>query len=78
MELNDRFAAAGTIRLLAPTFVKLMNVSTPAQGAEPTLYAALRDDVNAGDFIGATGKEERTGPAGKVDLPPQAHDKAAC
>jgi len=68
---------SGTIRFLAPVLVKFMNVSTPAQGAEPTLYAALRDDVDAGDFIGPTGKEERTGPAGKVALPPQAHDKAA-
>ena len=68
---------SGTIRFLAPILVKFMNVSTPAQGAQPTLYAALRDDVQAADFIGPTGKEERTGPAGKVALPPQANDKAA-
>jgi len=67
---------SGTIQFLAPILVKFMNVSTPAQGAQSTLMAALQADVSSGDFYGPTGKEERTGPAGKVDLPPQAHDKA--
>ena len=64
------------IRFLAPILVKFMNVSTPAEGAAPTLMAALKADVNSGEFYAPTGKEERTGPAGLVDLPPQAHDKA--
>lgn len=68
---------SATIRFLAPVLVKFMNVSKPSEGAQSTLYAALREDVSAGDFIGPTGKEERTGPPGKVNLPPQANDKAA-
>ena len=67
---------SASIRFFAPILVKFMNVSTPAEGARPTLMAALDDNVNSGDFFGPTGKEERTGPPGKVDLPPQAYDKA--
>jgi len=91
MELKDKLSAAGKnikavvthpgtsntdlsrnmpfyIRLLAP-------FSAPAQGAESLLYGSLNTDVEAGDFIGPTGKEERIGPAGKVPLPPKASDK---
>lgn len=67
---------SATIRFLAPVLVKFMNISTPAEGAQSTLMAALSDSADSGDFYGPTGKEERTGPPGKVDLPPQAHDKA--
>ena len=63
------------IRFLAPILVMFMNVSRPSEGAESSLYAALESDVNAGDFIGPTGKGEHTGKAGKVNLPPKAHDK---
>ncbi|MEM7343492.1 MAG: oxidoreductase [Chloroflexota bacterium] len=63
------------VRMLVPVLALFMNVSNPAEGAEPSLYAALKSDVNAGDFIGPTGKEERTGVPGKVNLPPKAFDK---
>lgn len=64
------------IRMLIPVLSLFLNVSRPAQGAESLLYAALREDVEAGDFIGPTGKGERTGAAGKVPLPPKALDEA--
>lgn len=66
------------MRLLAPVLVKFMNVSTPAEGAQPTLYGATQPDVEAGDFIGPTGEGERAGPPGKVPLPPQAANKVLC
>jgi len=64
------------MRLLAPVLAPLMGMSKPAQGAESALYGALNPDVNPGDFIGPTGKEERGGPPGKVPLQPKAEDKA--
>ena len=66
------------IRVLAPILVRFMNVSTPAEGAESLLFAALDPSVEAGQFIGPTGKEERIGPPGVCELPPKAHDKALC
>ena len=66
------------IRFLLPVMAIFMNVSSPAQGARPTLMAALDSGVNSGDFIGPTGKEERGGPPGLVELPPKAYDKALC
>ncbi len=66
------------IRLLAPILVRFMDISTPAEGARSLLVAALGPDVNAGDFIGPTGKNERIGEPGLCALPPKAHDKALC
>ncbi len=66
------------IRFLAPVLVKFMNVSTPSEGAESSLYAALNSAVKPGDFIGPMGKQERTGPPGQCELPPHAHDKDLC
>ena len=66
------------IRVLAPILVRFMDVSTPAQGAESLLMAALDADVKAGQFIGPTGKNEQVGPPGLCELPPKAHDKALC
>lgn len=63
------------IRLLAPILSRFMNMASSAEGAEPSLYAALNDDVEAGDFIAPTGPEQRTGPPGKVALPAKALDK---
>lgn len=63
------------IKLLAPVLGRIMNMSAPAQGAESLLYGALMPDVQAGDFIGPTGPEERTGAAGKVPLPEKASNK---
>ena len=63
------------LRLFAPILAPMMGMSKPAQGAESSLHAALDPEVNAGDFIGPTGKEERTGPPGIVPLPDKASDK---
>jgi len=65
-----------TILFLAPILSKFMNMSSPDQGAQSLLMAALHPDAKAGEFYGPTGKEECTGPAGLVDLPPKALDKA--
>lgn len=66
------------MRLLAPVLAPMMGMSKPAQGAESALFGALDPGVQAGDFIGPTGKEERAGPPGRVPLPPKAEDKALC
>ena len=63
------------LRLMAPMLGRFMNMSSPKDGAQPSLFAALNADVEAGDFIGPTGPDERTGPPGKVPLPPRASDK---
>jgi len=60
------------IKFLIPVLAVFMNVSKPSEGAQPTLLAALGSSPKSGDFYGPTGKEEQTGPAGLVDLPPQA------
>lgn len=57
------------IQFLAPVLSRFMNISQPADGAKPTLMAALKKDAQSGDFYGPTGKEERTGPAGPVPYP---------
>ncbi len=61
------------LRLL-PILRSSVNISLPAEGAESLVYAALRQNVEAGDFIGPTGRDEATGKPGKVDLPPKALD----
>lgn len=66
------------IRFLAPLLVRVMNISTPAEGAESLVYAALDPTVEAGQFIGPTGKDEHVGPPGRCALPPKANDKALC
>jgi NAD(P)-dependent dehydrogenase (short-subunit alcohol dehydrogenase family) len=66
------------LRLFTPLLASLMGMSKPAQGAESALYGAIDPLVNAGDFIGPTGKEERSGPPGKVPLPSKAADKELC
>lgn len=66
------------LRLMAPVLTRFMNISTQQQGAESLMYAAFRNDVEAGDFIGPTGQDERTGQPGRVPLPEKASDKALC
>ena len=65
-------------RLLMPIVMRFKDIATAAEGAQPALYAALSNDVNAGDFIGPTGKGERTGAPGRCSLPTQAQDKELC
>lgn len=66
------------LRFMSPILAPLMGMSKPAQGAESALYGALNTGVTAGEFIGPTGKQERSGSPGKVPLPTQASDKALC
>ena len=66
------------LQVLAPIIVMFMDISKPGQGAESSLYGATNPDVKSGDFIGPTGKDERTGTPGQVPLPPKASDKALC
>lgn len=73
----SRYMPAMT-RFLAPVLAPIMGVSTPEEGAQSSLMAALEPSVEAGDFIGPTGPKEFKGPPGKVDLPNQASDKALC
>jgi len=63
------------LRVFAPILVKFMNVGTPADGAQSSLYAALTPDIESGAFIGPTGEEERTGPPGPSAFPDNAFDK---
>jgi len=69
----SRNMSAG-LRLFAPILVKFMNVSTPAEGAQSSLYGALNPDVKSGDFIGPTGKDEYTGPPGHSEFTPKSLD----
>ncbi len=48
---------------------------SPAEGAKPTLYAALGNDVNGGDYFGPTGFNEMKGKAGKILSKPHSHDE---
>ena len=66
------------LQFLAPVLVMFMDISKPEQGAESSLYGAMNPGVNAGDFIGPTGKDERSGTPGQVPLPSKATDKALC
>ncbi|MEO1234795.1 MAG: oxidoreductase [Myxococcota bacterium] len=64
------------IRLFAPILIPLMGVSTSAEGAQSLVFAAVDPSMKAGEFIGPTGKDERKGPPGRVELPAKAQDKA--
>ena len=66
------------IRVLAPIIVRFMDVSTPVEGARSLLMAALDPSVEAGQFIGPTGRREQVGAPGNCELPPKAHDKGLC
>lgn len=46
-----------------------------ANASLPTLYAALGDDVEGGDYFGPTGYKEMKGKPGRVTSMPQSHDK---
>ena len=49
---------------------------SPENGAKPTLFAALGNDVNGGEYFGPTGFNEMKGKAGKVTSMPHSHDKS--
>lgn len=47
---------------------------TPDKGAIPTLYAALGNDVQGGEYFGPQGYAEWTGKPGRAKSFPQSHD----
>lgn len=53
-------------KILEPLFVPFFTHS-PKNAAEPTLYAALGEDVRGGDYFGPDGWNEMKGRATKVD-----------
>jgi len=61
-------------KIIFTPFVPFVTHS-PANGAKPTLYAALGEDTKGGDYFGPTGFNEMKGKAGKVDSTPLSHDK---
>ena len=63
------------IRFLSPILSVFIDLSTPADGARPSIHAALDADVNAGDFFGPTGKNEHIGPPGRVPFTEKSQDK---
>ncbi len=48
----------------------------PEAAAQPTLYAALADDVKGGDYFGPQGRAEMSGPPGKAPQSEAARDEA--
>jgi len=63
------------IRFIAPIMARFMAFSTPAEGAQSSIHAALAENVEAGDFFGPTGKGERIGPPGHVPFTEKSQDK---
>jgi len=61
-------------KLLAPLFLPFFTHS-PKSGAEPTLYAALGEDVEGSDYFGPDGYREFKGRATKVKPEPHARDE---
>lgn len=55
-------------------FFRLFLVQSPADGAKPTLYAALGQDIEGGDYTGPDGWGEWKGEAVKVDSTERARD----
>jgi NAD(P)-dependent dehydrogenase (short-subunit alcohol dehydrogenase family) len=49
-------------------------INTPEQAAQPSLYAATRDDIPDAAYIGPTGRIALSGPPGPVAMPPSATD----
>jgi len=62
------------LKILFSPLVPFMTHST-ANGAKPTIYAALGEDAKGGDYFGPTGFNEMKGKAGKVDSTPLSKDK---
>jgi NAD(P)-dependent dehydrogenase (short-subunit alcohol dehydrogenase family) len=48
--------------------------NSPAQGAWPTLMAAVSDQVDGGDYVGPTKRGETAGPAGSAHATKRARD----
>jgi len=68
-----RHVAKWLYALLTPIF-SLMTHS-PDKAALPSLYAALGEDINGGDYTGPTGFNEMKGKPGKVKSTPLSHQQ---
>ncbi|MDY0344403.1 MAG: oxidoreductase [Lentimicrobium sp.] len=55
--------------------IRSLMVQTPADGAKPTLYAALGNDIQGGDYIGPDGWQEWKGEPVKVKGTKLSDDK---
>lgn len=62
----SRHLPAWLMKTLGPVLMKLLTQPAKA-GAEPTLYAALGEDIRGGDYTGPTGFREMKGPAGRAE-----------
>lgn len=65
----------GPVRVALNLASPILPISTPKAGARSILYAALEEDVAAGEFIGPSGYKEYAGRPGRVPFPPIAADK---
>ncbi len=73
-ELSRHFSKI-LLFILKPIIAPFMIQSAKA-GAEPTVYAALGDDIEGGDYTGPSGRGEYKGKATKVEGRPSAKDEA--
>ncbi|MCP4441074.1 MAG: SDR family NAD(P)-dependent oxidoreductase [Aureispira sp.] len=64
------------VMLFLGPILRLTMIQSAEAGAEPTLYAALGEDVKGGDYFGPSGWQEFKGRAKKVDSIPLSKDKA--
>jgi NAD(P)-dependent dehydrogenase (short-subunit alcohol dehydrogenase family) len=55
--------------------IRSLMVQTPENGAKPTLYAALGNDIQGGDYIGPDGWQEWKGEPVKVKATKLSDDK---
>jgi NAD(P)-dependent dehydrogenase (short-subunit alcohol dehydrogenase family) len=62
------------VQILIPILAPIVTHPV-ANGALPTLMAALDDDVKGGDYFGPTGFREMKGKPGKVDSTEASHDE---
>ncbi|MFG1496180.1 oxidoreductase [Saccharospirillum sp. HFRX-1] len=65
----SRYLPAWLMRIVGPVFLQ-----SAQAGAQPTLYAALGDDIRGGDFTGPRGFRELRGRAVKVDCARRARN----
>jgi NAD(P)-dependent dehydrogenase (short-subunit alcohol dehydrogenase family) len=69
----SRHLPAWLMKTLGPLLMQIL--SQPAKaGAEPTLYAALGEDIRGGDYTGPTGFREMKGRAGHAKARSSARD----
>lgn len=69
-----QYVSKWLMMILGP-ILRLTMIQSAKAGAEPTLYAALGEDVKGGDYFGPSGWGEFKGRAKKVDSIPLSKDK---